>query len=173
MKKNRVIPFGYSVSNGSYVVNTEEAEAIKRIFERYINGKSLNEIAGEMTIPYHITKQKWNKNMVKRVLENRKYLGESGFPQIIMRDEFDRAERIKMERGNHITYKDKSTAKTEEKAPEQFEIQYQPSVTVIRLTNEINQNLNTRDCDKETVRALILQCAAEKYQCIKYVKKDN
>ena len=50
-------------------------------------GKSLNAIAKNMGVPYS-DKVGWNKNMVKRVLENEKYLGTDTYPQLISEDVF-------------------------------------------------------------------------------------
>ena len=83
MVKNRNIPFGYCMVNGKYALNAPEAEAVRKIFADYIGGKSLKTIAAEMTVPYNTGKVVWNKNMVCRVLGNRKYVGENGYPQII------------------------------------------------------------------------------------------
>ena len=49
--------------------------------------KSLNAIAKNMGVPYS-DKVGWNKNMVKRVLENEKYLGNETYPQLISEDIF-------------------------------------------------------------------------------------
>ncbi len=98
MLKNRNIPFGYCVINGQYAINENEAEAVRKIFADYIGGESLKTIAAEMQIPYNSGKAVWNKNMVCRVLENAKYIGENGFPQIITVEDFEQAARIKAER---------------------------------------------------------------------------
>ena len=45
MKKTRYIPYGYTMQNGATVVEHSEAEVIRRIFESYINGNSLKDIA--------------------------------------------------------------------------------------------------------------------------------
>lgn len=42
--------------NGKYAVNTAEASAVKQIFTEYSDGKSLNEIAAKMAVPYHSDK---------------------------------------------------------------------------------------------------------------------
>ena len=173
MKKIRTIPFGYSISNGKYITIYEEAEAVKQIFEQYISGKSLNEIAYNMMIPYHSVKQKWNKHMVKRVLDNQRYMGENGFPEIIKQDVFYEAQQLKSERNNYVSRKDEKAAEIADVSPAQYEVRYQQSVAVIRLTNKINQMLNMRDCDRETIKALILQCADEKYQCLKCIERGN
>lgn len=98
MKVNRNIPFGYCVTDGKYELLPQESEVVKRIFDEYIGGKSLKDIAAETKIPYNQSKPIWNKNMVKRVLENRRFLGESGFPAIIPKHQFEEAARIKDER---------------------------------------------------------------------------
>ena len=50
-------------------------------------GKSLNAIAKSMGVPYS-EGAVWNKNMVKRVLENEKYLGNETYPQLMSEDVF-------------------------------------------------------------------------------------
>lgn len=87
MGKNRTIPFGYTMRNG--VIETEPTEvlAVLTIFSEYMAGCSLNEIAREMAVPYS-EGAVWNKNMVKRVLENEKYLGTEIYPQLISEDVF-------------------------------------------------------------------------------------
>lgn len=98
MQKNRSIPFGCCVINGKYALNTAESESVQKIFSDYIDGKSLKTIAAEMQVPYNTNKKIWNHNMVCRVLENKKYIGENGYPQIITKHEFEQAEQIKAER---------------------------------------------------------------------------
>ena len=55
MKKTRFIPYGYSIRNGLTVIEHDEAEVIRHIFNEYIKGASLKELADELTrrrIPY-------------------------------------------------------------------------------------------------------------------------
>ena len=165
MLKNRNIPFGYCVINGQYAINEKEAEAVRKIFEEYINGKSLKTIAAEMQIPYNSGKAVWNKNMVCRVLENSKYLGENGFPKIILKEDFEQAARIKAERNTY-----RKPALQDE--PQQAEIsitEYQPTEEIQRMTNEINRQLDSENPDKKKVEALIIMCAQLKYTTIKEV----
>lgn len=82
MGKNRTIPFGYMMQNGIITTNPAEVLAVLTIFSEYMAGKSLNAIAKNMGIPYS-DNMSWNKNMVKRVLENEKYLGNETYPQLI------------------------------------------------------------------------------------------
>ena len=166
MLKNRSIPFGYCMVNGKYALNAPEAEAVRKIFADYIGGKSLKTIAAEMTLPYIIGKSGWNKNMVCRVLENQKYIGESGYPQIITSEDFRMAALIKAERN---TYR-KPTPLDE---PRQIEIsitEYEPTEEIQRMTNEINRLLDSENHDKEKVEALIIRCAQLKYATISEVR---
>ncbi len=87
MGKNRTIPFGYMMQNGTIITNPVEVLAVITIFSEYMAGKSLNAIAQSMVVPYS-DKVGWNKNMVKRVLENEKYLGNDTYPQLISEDIF-------------------------------------------------------------------------------------
>lgn len=45
MPKNRVIPFGYCMKNGEITVDYKESKAVIEIFEKYLNGSSLMQIA--------------------------------------------------------------------------------------------------------------------------------
>lgn len=166
MLKNRNIPFGYCMVNGKYALNTPEAEAVQKIFADYISGKSLKTIAAEMRIPYNTGKAVWNKNMVCRVIENEKYIGESGYPQIITADDFEQASRIKAERN---TYR-KPALQDEPQRTEIPITEYQPTEEIYRITNEINRLLDSENPDKEKVEALIIKCAQLKYTAISEVR---
>ena len=152
MLKNRNIPFGYCMVNGKYALNVPEAEAVRTIFAKYICGKSLKTIAAEMKIPYNSGKDVWNINMVCRVLENTRYLGNDRFPRIISNEDFENAARIKSGRN---TYR-KPALKD---IPLQFEItitEYAPTEEIQRLANEINRLLDSENTDKESIEELIV-----------------
>lgn len=166
MLKNRSIPFGYCMVNGKYALNALEAETVRKIFAEYIGGKSLKTIAAEMQIPYNTGKAVWNKNMVCRVIENTKYIGEDGYPQIIAAEDFEQAAYIKVERN---TYRKPAL----QDKPQQVEIpmtEYQPTDEIQRMINEINRQLDSENPDKEKVEALIIMCAQLKYTTVNEVK---
>ena len=99
MPKNRVIPFGYCMRNGEITVDFNESKAVARIFEEYLNGSSLQQIAKLMElekIKYSASSDHWNKNMVKRIIENKKYLGNEKYPQIIGEKFFTHANEKRM-----------------------------------------------------------------------------
>lgn len=94
MAKNRVIPFGYCMRNGEITVDFTESKAVIKIFEEYLGGSSLMQIAKLMEsekIRYSECSNRWNKNMVKRIIENEKYLGTDKYPQIISEKFFTQA----------------------------------------------------------------------------------
>lgn len=166
MLKNRNIPFGYCVVNGKYAINESEAEAVRKIFADYISGKSLKAIAAKMRIPYNKGKKSWNKNMVCRILENQKYIGENNYPQIIEKSDFKQAARIKVER---TTYR-KPIPQNEIPQIETTAMQYKPTDEIQRMTNEINRQLDSENPNKENIEALIIECAQLKYSAISEVK---
>ncbi|MBQ6213793.1 MAG: recombinase family protein [Ruminococcus sp.] len=106
MAKNRRIPFGYQMINGEIITQPREVYAVSKIFDEYLKGRSLLDISKELqaeNIPYHPDENsKWNKNMIKRILENEKYLGNDIYPQIISPDIFHRANNKKAKKANNI-----------------------------------------------------------------------
>lgn len=84
--KNRYIPYGYRLRQGHLAVEPDEAKIVREIYGRYAQGQSFQGIAEALIkadIPYSEGKPCWNKNNVKRIIENRKYIGECGYPPIL------------------------------------------------------------------------------------------
>ena len=105
MKKNRNIPFGYTMQKGEIIAEPTESQAVKDIFKLYLNGKSMSEIARQMSInqiSYNGITFDWNKNMVKRVLENEKYLGKDGYPVLIDNETFNHANARKKSKATSV-----------------------------------------------------------------------
>ena len=104
MAWQRKIPFGYQVQNGRINCHPEEAELVRAVFSRYLLGGSYSQIADEMTqqgVRYHQHTAQWNKHMVKRILENERYLGMDGYPQLVTDEEFL---AVRLRRGEQNTY---------------------------------------------------------------------
>ena len=105
MKKNRNIPFGYTMQKGEIVEEPTESQAVKDIFKLYLDGKSMSEIARQMSISqisYNGITFDWNKNMVKRILENEKYLGKDGYPALTDSETFYRANARKKSKATSV-----------------------------------------------------------------------
>ena len=106
--KNRRLPFGYRMEMGELTLHTQEAEVVRWIFGQYGEGVAYSSLVAKLNgqpIPYDEGKP-WNKNMVARMLEDRRYIGEKGYPAIISAEAFDAAWMIRDTR--------KTTAKSTE-----------------------------------------------------------
>lgn len=105
LAKNRVIPFGYCMKSGEITVDFTESKAVMKIFEEYLNGSSLMQIARLMEfekIRYSEDSDRWNKNMVKRIIENERYLGDDKYPQIISKKFFDQANEKRVSKATSV-----------------------------------------------------------------------
>jgi len=82
---NRKLPFGYVMRMGNIVTDQKEADVVVEIFQKYNNGASYREIVDWLKAQdvQYLPDRLWNKNMVARILEDRRYVGESDFPTII------------------------------------------------------------------------------------------
>lgn len=104
MAWQRTIPFGYIMKNGEIECCPTESAAVKEIFRLYLEGMAYGRIADEMMlrgIRYHRHTAEWNKHMVKRILENERYLGEKEYPQIIRPETFM---GVQLAKGEKTTY---------------------------------------------------------------------
>ena len=108
---NRYVAFGYEITDGKYAVIEYEKKIVENVFGLYVNGKSFNDIATRMNeagVSYNNDGRCWNKNMVKRMIENRRYIGENGFPQIIATDTFNIAEKLRLSKFTPPTAEEKT-----------------------------------------------------------------
>lgn len=100
---NRMICFGYEMTNGTLCVAEEEATVVTEIFQRYGSGEVMKDIADDLTrrgIAFSPEKSVWNKPMLARMLENRKYIGENNYPRVVSDALFERANALKDQKGN-------------------------------------------------------------------------
>ena len=80
---NRKQPFGYRMTLGEITILPEEAELVRFIFQGYSTGATLGELTKALCrqeIPYYEGRT-WNKNMVSRILEDSRYIGEKGYAE--------------------------------------------------------------------------------------------
>lgn len=70
---------------GEITILPEEAELVRFIFQCYSTGATLGELTKALCrqeIHYYAGRT-WNKNMVSRILEDGRYIGEKGYPALI------------------------------------------------------------------------------------------
>ena len=100
MGGNRKRPFGYKMEFGEVVLHPAEAETVRWIYDHYLAGDSYNALVDklrEQGISYDGDKP-WNKNMAARILADRRYTGEGGFPSIIPEEQFHMVQARRQER---------------------------------------------------------------------------
>lgn len=101
MKKTRFIPYGYTIREGRTVIEHTEAEIIREIFDEYIKGASLKDIAENLTqrkIPYTEKTDVWDKARIARIIDNAKYIGDEEYDPIIDEDTYEGAVSMKAAR---------------------------------------------------------------------------
>lgn len=100
--KNRRFPYGYEMQNGLIVICLKEVDTVKQIFSQYLNGENLKNIAERLTenqIEFLPGEYNWNKSRIKRMIEDKRYIGGDNYPAIIDKDTFQRAN---VEKNNRI-----------------------------------------------------------------------
>ena len=107
MGTNRTQPFGYRMEQGKVVIDPNESRWVVYIYEQYIQGASFKNLSDTLCgtgIHYDVDKP-WNKNMVARILQDRRYTGEGLYPQIIDDLTFNRVDqkRSKKVAGTQVT----------------------------------------------------------------------
>ncbi|MFP3015676.1 recombinase family protein [Wolbachia endosymbiont of Psylliodes chrysocephala] len=70
------VPFGYDVKDKELIINEKEAKTVKHIFERYLELKSMAELARELNREGYRTKSDiFKKATVRRIVTNPIYMG--------------------------------------------------------------------------------------------------
>lgn len=103
--KNRRFPYGYEMQNGVIVICLKEADTVKQIFSQYLNGENLKNIAERLTenqIEFLPGEYNWNKSRIKRMIEDKRYIGGDNYPAIIDEDTFKKANAEKDHRKRNI-----------------------------------------------------------------------
>lgn len=101
----RKILFGYRMEQTRIVREDTEAEIVKMIFERYLNGESLAQLANTLSgqnVRYHAHTPAWNKNMIKRIIEDNRYIGCEDYPKIVDKELFLAVRLLKAEKAKPI-----------------------------------------------------------------------
>lgn len=99
--KNRTVPYGYKYENGIIVLHPQEREKVKWICSEYLNGCSLLDIAttlNEQKVEYVEGVTGWNKSRLKRIIEDRRYLGTEPYPPILTEETHNAMQQVKDER---------------------------------------------------------------------------
>ena len=96
--KNRTIPYGYVYSGGVIVIDSAEQKVLLSIFDSYLSGMSMLQIAQRLTadaIEFIAGNSVWNKARIKRIIEERRYLGSDEYPRMITPEKFEELQSVK------------------------------------------------------------------------------
>ena len=87
---NRKLPFGYRMAMGEIDIHPSEAELVQSMFCWYLSGASMNEVVEQLRQQeiVYAEGRRWNKGIVSRILEDRRYTGEKNFPVLIQENQY-------------------------------------------------------------------------------------
>ena len=98
--KTRNIPFGYTMENGKIIFHPTESQAVQDIFSDYLDGQSLLKIAqslNERQVEYS-PERPLEQSRLKRIIEDKRYIGSDGYPPIIEQSIYDKAQAVRVSR---------------------------------------------------------------------------
>ena len=189
---NRKQPFGYRMELGVIVRHPQEAPLVEQIFRQYLSGATYNALVAELrsqSVPYDEGKV-WNKNMLARILEDKRYTGEGGYPAIIPAEALARAleKRSTKQRPSQQTeaqkvlrrlYGHRVTGQTEQQVlnllnrlagkPERIAMPHakeSPQSNHWQLQRELDAVMAQQPIDEDATQKLILAIAAAQYSAI-------
>ena len=99
--KNRILPYGYCCEKGEIVLQPQESKILAQIYKEYTDGGSLSGIAKQLNndgVEYTAGVDAWNKGRLKRLLEDKRYLGTESYPPIIDKEIYEAVQKLKSER---------------------------------------------------------------------------
>lgn len=90
------IPYGYRIENGVAVIDERQAEQVRTLFSGYLSGLGLVPAAKAAGLSlFH--------SGAKRMLQNKHYLGDDFYPEIIDSETFSKAEEERMRRARTMS----------------------------------------------------------------------
>ena len=91
--------------DGRPEIEFQGAETVRRIYRRYLDGASLDQIQQELiadNIPTAAGVQKWSKQVIRNILTNEKYIGDALLQKTFVTDCISK--RVKKNRGERAMY---------------------------------------------------------------------
>ncbi|WP_294153729.1 integrase [uncultured Selenomonas sp.] len=104
----RTVPFGYRVVGGKIAVEENEAAKLRQIFENYIGGMSYRAAAESVGCGFTHAR-------MKRLMQDRRYLGDETYPAIIEPSLLEAAEQERQARAErmgrtHLKHRERRSA---------------------------------------------------------------
>lgn len=111
----RNTPYGYKIENGRAVIDRSEADKLRRLYANYLSGMSLTGAAAEAGIEVcHCS--------AKRLLENRRYLGDSFYPALIDRETYEAAGAERLRRAQRLGRLNRESSPARTSVPTRFRL---------------------------------------------------
>lgn len=85
------VPYGYRIENGKAVLDEEKAEQVKKLYKGYLSGLAYVPAAEAAGLNIYPTG-------AKKMMQNKRYLGDDYYPAIIDNDTFEAAEAERVKR---------------------------------------------------------------------------
>ena len=190
MASKRKMVFGYRMEFGDIVPSPNEAETVQYIYATYLTGASFQHLAKELDkrdVPYDAGKH-WNVNMVARILEDSRYIGEKGYPALIEPEQLRAAAEKRTARAcppqktpAQKTLRRLCGAPPSERVEKivtdllneliRCPDRIQPAASQMaaacgKTREDLTTALERQPIDEDNARALLLQLAAEQYDTI-------
>ena len=188
--EKRKLPFGYKMVLGKITIEQEESRIVQKLYQGYIVGSSLRDLTEKLQQQKVLYKsgKVWNKNMVSRILQDTRYLGNTGYPPIITKVQFQKAKEKRAEKSYPIQKSEVQKAlrklfgspvskEVEQsvadmlnslaKKPERIQAKSIKTDTAISRTQaELKRKLEQQPVDEAKARALIFRLSAEQYDAL-------
>ena len=158
----RLIPYGYKMENGVLLVNDEEAEQVRRIFEMRVNDMGVYAIGKtlyEEQIPFFSDTRDKAIKKASAILYKPIYTGAKGYPAIVDKDTFDKVQAMKPQAFRKPKNEEVAEIETEE-------YQFIANEETEKTRAKIEQMITDRTVDGTAVREMIFALAAQNYSCI-------
>ena len=163
----RLIPYGYKMENGVLLVNDEEAEQVRRIFEMRVNDMgvyAIGKMLYEKQIPFFSDTRDKAIKKASAILYKQIYTGAKGYPAIVDKETFDKVQAMKPQAFRKPKNEEVAEIETEE-------YQFIANEETETMRAKIEQMITDRTVDGTAVRELIFALAAQNYSCIR--RKDD
>ena len=85
------VPYGYRIENGKAVIDEEKAAQVRKLYEGYLSGLAYVPAAKAAGLTLYHTG-------AKKMMQNKRYLGDNYYPAIIDNETFDAAEAERVKR---------------------------------------------------------------------------
>lgn len=96
------IPYGYKIVDAKLIEDKEEVQIVQAIYDLYKEKGTSYQTISEIFNKKPECNNRWTKSRIKRLLEDKRYLGDGFYTQIISEEIFYKVQEIKLSRNKNI-----------------------------------------------------------------------